>query len=55
MRGLPDSAIYGSYKRLSRLGKGRSRRSRVSHGDDFFEFLYWVFYFVRWAKARWSK
>lgn len=53
MRGLPDSAVYGTYKRLSRAGKGRRRR--VSHGDDFFEFLYWVLYFVRWAKTRWSK
>ena len=53
MRGLPDSAVYGTYKRLKRTGGGRRRRT--SNGDDFLEFLYWVVYFVRWAKARWSK
>lgn len=27
MRGLPDSAVYGSYKRLKGVGKSRSRRN----------------------------
>lgn len=27
MYGLPDSAVYGSYKRLKGVGKKRSRRS----------------------------
>jgi hypothetical protein len=52
MRGLPDSAIYGTYKRMSRVG---GRRRRVSHGDDFFELLYWIIYFIKWAKARRKK
>lgn len=32
MRGLPDSAIYGTYKRAT-----RGRRS--SNGEGFFEFM----------------
>jgi hypothetical protein len=55
MRGLPDSAVYGTYKRATRAGRGRGRNRRVSHGEDFFQFIYWAIYFVKWAKARWSK
>lgn len=28
MRGLPDSAIYGTYKRVKHIGKPRRRKSR---------------------------
>ena len=27
MRGLPDSAVYGTYKRLKGVGKSRSHRN----------------------------
>jgi hypothetical protein len=27
MRGLPDSAVFGTYKRMSRIGKPRRRKN----------------------------
>lgn len=42
MRGLPDSALYGTYKRAKRVGKPR-RNNRIKGSHDFKkegEFLY---------------
>jgi len=34
MRGLPDSAVVGTYKRVKRMGKPRKvRRSRQTEAD----------------------
>jgi len=51
MRGLPDSAVYGTYKRMKRFGKPRRVKSHKAEAD----FMYDVFLAIlaeRRKKAR---
>ena len=39
MRGLPDSAVYGTYKRIKRIGKPRRRKSRQMEAELLYDIV----------------
>lgn len=39
MRGLPDSAVIGTYKRAKRIGKPRRRQSRQMEAQLLYDIL----------------
>lgn len=39
MRGLPDSAVVGTYKRMKRVGKPRRRKSRQAEAELLYDIL----------------
>jgi len=39
MRGLPDSAVYGTYKRMKRIGKPRRQKSRQMEAQLLYDML----------------